>query len=282
MKKNSFLSVFVFIVLGFYSCKSDEPYDQDGGKQPVDSSMLVSSIVEGTSKYDFSKFEYDENNRLVKGVYEGNPFSISFSPLQITLGLNTKGEKEGEQNIKYKDIQVNENGYITKMTAVIWYNTYEGETRVFEKFIDINYQDGYMKRFMFQAHDYTDFSEEYIFVWEDGNLVKVTCISKEQISNESDEYDERIYNDVFDYGDGAPVNSGIYIPDMCVDDLDFLYYAGYLGKSTSKIPTKITNGEYHDDITVAFDSKGRITEYKTGNYLEQVYAYDGKDAVWPK
>lgn len=253
---------FSFGIICFTSCESGEPSTPGGSGGgtilPTDTSKRVSSFTAGNGDDMLSTFNFDSQSRMVGGKHWGDPFTVSYSPLEFVFK-----SADDKDNVIFKDIKVNEEGYIT-FTKV-------DDDIAGEYTIEFSYDsDGYMSSCLMSGGENVFSSSS--FEWENGNLVK------------ADYLDE--LTDEFTYTADAPENSGVYLHDLCkIVELDFLFYGGYLGKATANIPTSVTttrNGSKvrTKNISVTSDEKGRVIEYKEDGNLKYVYAYDGKEAVW--
>lgn len=271
--------------LAFVSCSSnDEPETTDGGGKtpatPTDTSLLVSSIMEGSNSMYLSKFVYDSENRMVSGTEAWmGAFNYSFSPLQLVINAST--EESGKEVYTFKDIRTNEKGYITYAKVE---NSYEedGQEYYAEGTMELTYDGDYLTKAILNSNDNgEEYTSEQTLTWNNGNLVKL--VATDESVGEYSETDTYTYT----YGEGAPKNSGIYLQDVTYLMFNCLFYAGYMGKPCANIPTEISrkydseSSPYTYAVEVAYDDKNRIVEYKENDALCCVYAYDGKTAVWP-
>lgn len=274
MKMIYYFYCFILIVSisGFVSCNKDEtfPEEKEGitPALPEDPSRLVTSISDGFGDSGISKFVYDSYNRLICGKEQGYSFDLAFSPLCI----NMDSKSDADMIYKFKEVTTNEVGYISYMKINIIDNSEEYGMDI-DGIIDITYDGDYIKEV---AVNYDNIATDYYyFSWNEGNLQRIDLKA-----NWSD-----LSSVVYTYEEDSPINSGIYLPDMNFA-FDFLSYGGYLGKTTAKIPVKCTKTILFApsvyDISVVYDDKNRIVEYKEGSQTRLIFAYDGKTAVWPE
>lgn len=257
-----FLNYLMVCALGlstlcFTACENDnEPRENDGSTTPAtptDKSLLVSSYARGTHKNHLSTFVYDSQCQLINGLWDGDMFTIQESMFNITFD---------DENVIF-NTESNANGYVTLISYDEGYNL--------DSKLELIYDGDYITKIINEGEDYRS---DIFYTWENGNITKIKYLF--------DNKEEFIYT--FTYDTNTQKNSYIYMPYM-IYDLDFLYYGGYVGKPTANIPTSVTvteNGETETyNITVKYDDKNRIVEYRENGALKCVYAYDGKTAEWP-
>lgn len=236
------------------SCGNEnEPTNPGGGGTiPADRSQLVTSMIYyGDSFFDFT---YDSNNRLiyVKGTDVGSDLycEISYSPLSFIFGY--------ENDIVGYDLKVNDDGYITYL------KDNEGYVETFE------YKDGYLVKSVFSNTD-------LLYTWENGNLMKII------IDFRDGKYIEYKYS----YTEKSTDNTGVYFPHALEQNF-MLLMGGLLGKTSVKVPVSVEityssrDETEKSNISVEYDSKGRIIKEFYNDKLENVYAYEGNKAVWPE
>lgn len=257
-----------FIMLSLFSCLSEEEPDcSNSGITPAvpeDRSMLLTSAIVDGCLYSF---EYDKMNRLTSGVDSSGPFDIFFCPLRFVL----YSTDDDVLDINVYDLETNENGYLTHMVMSLECVVEDTVIWLYKNF-DFYYEGEYLSKIA--VIDYDSLHYEYNYTWENGNLVKI-------------QRDSFIH--IFEYGADAKDNSRIYFPQLVnrFGNLSSFFYGGYLGKTSAKMPTKYIWGKYGvefpaEKIDVMLDELNRVVGLKKNDKLWAVYAYDGKQAVWPE
>ena len=235
-----------------------------GGGTPtlpsVDNANAVTQLRYVTSwKTTEAEYTYT-NGRMASGsdLVDNLDFVITYSPFTIV-------SQDGGYRETYKNIRTNAQGFITSMDLDIVDNEdpygYEEITCKISATYDA---DGHLTSYTeseiesYEGMEYRD-DGTLMFTWQGGNLVKTEFaweIYENGVLAESGHEDEYTIS----YGDGSVSNSGIYIPEV-IPDLDFMCYAGFLGKPTKDIPTRrVDDADEYDVLytSVDKDAKGRI------------------------
>ncbi len=235
-----------------------------GGGTPtlpsVDNANAVTQLRYVTS-WQTTEAEYTyTNGRMASGsdLVDNLDFVITYSPFTIV-------SQDGGYRETYKNIVTNAQGFITSMDLeIVDIDDPVGYEEITCKISATYDADGHLTSYTeseietYEGIEYRDVST-LTFTWQGGNLVKTEDAWKSYengVLTESGNEDEyTIY-----YGDASVSNSGIYIP-ATIPDLDFMCYAGFLGKPTKDIPTRVVDDAdgYEDLYTnVDKDAKGRI------------------------
>lgn len=230
----------------------------------TDSLKLVSSMI-GNVKYGLPwngtfYMSYDSKNRLEKVRVKrlsNSGINIGYFPFLGISGLISSSES-------------NDNGYIT------YFRAYSGYSCICE------YDGDYLVGKTIKNDETGEIVEKYSYFWESGDLMRIVKTVGDKSTT--------MY---FTYDENSPINSGIYLPQMCLSDgvcriadsFSYpLYYGGLLGKTTTRIPSSVVYSDKASpsDIKVLCDEKGRIIRCWEDDELLYVYAYDGNEAVWPE
>ncbi len=235
-----------------------------GGGTPtlpsVDNANAVTQLRYVTS-WQTTEAEYTyTNGRMASGsdLVDNLDFVITYSPFTIV-------SHDGGYRETYKNIRTNAQGFITSMDLDIVDNEDPyGYVEMTYKISATYDADGHLTSYTeseiesYEGMEYRD-DGTLMFTWQGGNLVKTEFaweIYENGVLAESGHEDEYTIS----YGDGSVSNSGIYIPEV-IPDLDFMCYAGFLGKPTKDIPTRrVDDADGYDVLytNVDKDAKGRI------------------------
>lgn len=273
--------VLCVAILGLGSCSeaNGPEIPQRGGTPeiPAETFFLVSSVRHGAYDNALSTFTYNEDGIMTTGVaFDFGTFNFTFSPLVLEIDGND-GDMRDEYT--YDQVSMNEKGYITYARTKNIY-TDDGVERIVKGDLQATYEGDYLTRLVCCE---TENDHQYVYdtclEWKEGKLMRVVHKSMEG------EEDANITTYEYTYDD-AKENSGIYLDVMMNDNPECLFYAGYMGNTTSVIPASVEityqfGGVSSVPIDVVYDEKGRIVEYKEHGNTSCVYAYDGKIAVWP-
>ena len=263
-----FLPLFV-AALCAAACSSDDEEGGDGGNGGGSGSLPTLSgagITDPVTEINFvdnsgtkhSAFNYADG-RMTGGssMVDDLDFTISYNPFQITA------TDEGYQEV-YKNIRTNAQGFITYMDIEV---NDDEEPEAFDG-IGISFNTeydsyGHITRYNGRGvltYDGVEYRNDDIltFTWRNGNMEKMEYSWK--IFENGVEVESGVDRVVtLGYGDNPVSNSGIYIEELC-PDLDFLSYAGFLGRPTKDIPATVTSSDDNSVKTysVEKDEKGRI------------------------
>lgn len=264
----------------------DDPSGDDGQapSASIEEAGIAHTVYSIDYGWDVSYFNYD-GGRMVNGFSAdyGSDFVIKDNPLSIVIDY---AEEDYEYEEVYSNIRTDSRGFVTSCD---YYSkdVYEGETDEDRGTMTAEYSDdGHLLKVKV-SYDYLDDEpadseyageeNEFTFTWTDGNLTgagdRYVSILKDGSKTE-----EEAYTYTFEYGENAPTNSGIFTPDFIMM-ADFVYYAGYMGKTTKNIPLSVTErsetgAELHTNTyRVEYDSEGRISVLYRNNSEYAAYGY---------
>lgn len=261
-----FLLTLILASLSFSSCSGDDD-NIDGG-----------NIVDFGPKNVFTgDLPKNIGSLAIKYNVDGLLQEMSNSEMKVTFEYSSKLKSTADNNIiimRYIDLNYPEESYTVDMkignngfvsSAIQTYADNSSETWEFK--YNSDNQLNYMKR---SEGD----NEVTTITYAGGNITNVKM--------EGDDKEEGIYTSSITYtSDKYPAgieNKGcIMLFDMTfgidLDEMDYAYYAGLLGRATKKLPLKMTDGyvgEPEYDSTYIFDwtlnEKGYPTKFSYDDY----------------
>ncbi len=184
-------------------------------------------------------FSY-ENGRMTGMNDDGDLYSFNENPLGA-------GEKDDRGEMEYKNIKLNDKGFIASCDMKSKY-TFEGMTNDETGQIKVEYDtEGHCVRIRCQdADDEDSFTETVNYTWKNGNLMKVSSYTGEELI---DYYE-------YEYDEGRYPNPGVWdfyadLTGLSIDDLGIFpagfYYAGWLGKPSKNIPVALKHTCYYNE-----------------------------------
>ncbi len=240
----AFLPVCIMIAgaLAFASC-SDDDDNGNGG-----SSGGATTIINGKllTKVGDCNFVYDEKNRLTK-IYNNYEtlFEIDYS--------NGKAIIEDEEEAK---LSFTKNGYISKI-SMSWTDKDEDYSEKGSGSISLSYDgNGHLTNIKMSSSAsgvdegekfHESYSGEYNIIWSNGNMIKVVDKYVEKYDGE-----EETYNTTYTLSYGSTDNAFRQYTEALaypleIDGLEYVTYAGLLGKSSAKLPSSIEEVEIHKE-----------------------------------
>lgn len=253
MRKLFFIAAALFAAVPFSACSDD---DDNGGEMAKP--MLVKQMIytdEENNESETRTIEYDDQNRICRITSDGHaPWTDSYSYSGNIISITTT---DNESNEFTTTCELNEDGYIVKAS-----DPYEPE----ESFHFFSYDNGYLQKWYTEG----EFSQQYKYSWENGNLVSV---------EEPGAWQRTItYTQIA----AAPSNFCIdsYVGDYQISELSSW---GFMGRQSKFLPEKsTTTSSYDDPRTMSFEyefnadktiSKISITEITEGtSYKERYYS----------
>ena len=164
------------------------------------------------------------------------------------------------------DMTLGKNGFVSHVDEVAQYED-EIETATW----DFTYNsDGQLTKMVRSEGG----NETTQIKYENGNIVETSTVSEEE-----DEPDEAVSYKIYYTSDNVKTaieNKGcVMLFDMTLgidmDEMEYAYYAGLLGKATKNLPVRCvdTTDGYTDTFTWTLNSAGYPTQLKFGNYDDE-------------
>ena len=255
MKKSNFLVAMFAMVLfiGFTSCgEDDENNGENAGTGNVfpEGTKRLASI---NDSYETATFTYD-GDKLVS-VKEGNEQIITFNYTGNTVVMTSVYRDEKE----IYTLNIGSNGFATSGSV---------------KFIDSDgSEDNGSFTFKYDGDYLTaiettgDYGyDNYKLTWSDGNITKVVNESKE----DSYPITTNTYTSIYDTKINTAGLSFFEEVGTDVDDLEYAYYAGLLGKSTKNLLKSTDDG---DGYVYSYSYELNSDNYPTK--VTESYSYNG-------
>ena len=270
------------------SCSDDDDSNGGGGgKVPsgedigvTDRVVAIEENYGGTSVFNYTDGAMTSGTTMVDDF----KFTISYNPLKIWTGFI---ENDGSYEVgeTYSNIRTNSFGAIVSADIILhekdMYGDYENTATFTAEYDDNNRIQKY--KATTASGGYGNYSYEtnttINFTWNGNNLTEMNMLS-EYRESDGGHVDEWSSSEgvIFVYGDGAVKNSGVYHPAFA-SDLDFMYYAGFLGRTTAYLPTSViytVDGKEvsRSDCDVEVDGQGRVTSISDGDETFTYYYAD--------
>lgn len=236
-----------------------EPYEEEINMVDITSGGRVTSIF--YQGQEISVFKYDGEGRMISAsAYDVLKkkfellFEISYNPLKIIS--NDEGDK-----IEFNNISINNDGFITNMTATDEYGTLK---------IENSYDDqGHLiKSIQTEKDSEGTWRSDWNYTWSNGNLVKIEA----NIDN-----GEEVYESSATYGDYLNHSSQwTASQDVMFWDPSSLEWSGLFGNPSFNLPIKTIDMDgdtltwtytYNEDFTIKTEiSNGIELQYNYGGY----------------
>lgn len=194
-------------------------------------------ISYGESNYPLTKVSYDESGRLTSIEDDTDTYTFDYGKVAQKTLLLTRKEKNYNEVTVYT-FTLNDEGNVVKATE-----TENG--KVDETYYTFEYADGYMVNYKQIRPDEV---EESKITYSEGKITKIENIDGASASENDTE--------TFEYGNVAylgnlPVFDGVFGIDL--DDLEFAFMAGYMGKAPSELPVKSVDTSMYGSDTTTYD-----------------------------
>lgn len=240
----AFLPVCIMIAgaLAFASC-SDDDDNGNGGSSGGATTAINGKLLTKVGDYNFV---YDNKNRLTE-IYNNYEklFEIDYS--------NGKAIIEDEEEAK---LSFTKNGYISKI-SMSWTDKDEDYSEKGNGSISLSYDgNGHLTNIKMSSSAsgvdegesfHESYSGEYNITWSNGNMVKVVDKYVEKYDGEKE-----TYNTTYTLSYGSTDNAFKQYTEALaypleIDGLEYVTYAGLLGKSSAKLPSSIEEVEIHKE-----------------------------------
>ena len=225
--------IALFLCVGFASCGDDDDNNADnagtGTVFPEGTKKLV-SINDGD---ETTTFKYADG-KLVSVQAGSERYTFSYSGSKVTMVGQSSSDK-----IIYT-MNIGSDGFITGGTGV-YTETYEGETYEDKSNFSFSYKNGYLTGMDVNssANNGDKGSGTYRFTWENGNLIKTVSEWSSTEEGVKEEWGETY---TATYGSDLNVANISFFDEVAdLEDLEYAYYAGLLGKSTKNLLKTVVN-----------------------------------------
>jgi YD repeat-containing protein len=245
--------MMVVLCVGFASCSSDDDKDDNNGNGTVN----PSNVFTGERAKSFSGMDMTYNADGLLTEIKSADAKVTFEYHGVTRAVNqehyvkmTVADQEYKDEIYVFNMELNEQGFVKHCDEIepdgdaeTWDFTYTAEGNLTS-----------MKRS-------EGGNETTTITYKDGNVTKTSTVSEDDddnyeytISYTSDKVSKAIENKgcimLFDQTLGV---------DM--DEMEYAYYAGLLGKATKNLPVKCVDEEgYASEFTWPLNDKGYPTK----------------------
>lgn len=290
LKKHFWILAAGLLVAGLSSCSNE---DEEGGglagygktaneMPPVANAGIefpVTTVYSCFNNYSGvlgTSFAFSYKNGRMTSAMNYNDDIIHFYSNPLSAMIVYDDSEDVTETEEYKNIRVNSAGFITSCNMVY---TYKDEEESYTEQYDITVaydNEGHevLEKYKFSDTDGEGGEGSTTYIWEDGNLVKM---SNTETWNYDGEEETWRYEEEYTYDEDLYPNPGVYhFYDYqtvglggCFDN-SFLY-AGLLGKTTKNIPIAYKESQYDDqefyDYTtegVDYNNDGSVKEIRSG------------------
>ena len=236
------MALLAVAAISFNACSKDDNQNNDDNNGHGGNTRLVSEITVyyGGGGHDIYNFEYDNQGRITKIMYNdgGGDLVFSYSSRSVNIKLV---DSDGYDGIYFTGI-LNEQGNIVSLFE----DDHDGNSYEYIMSYDKN---GYLSSWRYSDDDYE--KEEYL-TWENGDLVQINLSELEQNPEwgEDDEYYDEAYFEYTDYP--AKLNIDI-VYGLCLSndfgDTPWFFGAfGLLGRTSSHLIKSWDNCEFSYEL----------------------------------
>lgn len=262
MNKIKFLAslLSMAVCISFTSCDDDENNADNTGTGNVfpEGTKLISTINDG---YETTTFNYDSGKLI--SVKEGNEKEITFKYEGDDVIMTVTYKEDNDKEVV--TLNIGSNGFATGG------HTSDGDTFAF------TYTGDYLTAFTMTDGEYEE-DDSYQLTWENGNITKVT----RQYPGDNNSVVTRVSTSTYETELNKAGLSFFEEVTIDLDELEYVYYAGLLGKSTTnllkstddsdgyaysysyelnadKYPTKMTESYFSGGSTYPYSSSITLT-----------------------
>ncbi|MDO4160313.1 MAG: DUF4595 domain-containing protein [Prevotellaceae bacterium] len=277
-------SMVAIACFGLASCGDDD--DDNGGSSNGSDKAGVLTTTDGTSIYlkqvGSLSFAYDTSGKVTSCSYYTDDYNFTYNPFTITHESN---ESYGTTKVELSNISLNGKGYITKMKESIYDTWSDGSYESSSGTYSFSYDgSGHLTK-VSGSGSWTYYEDgetekgsvhiEYHLTWSNGNLVKVVYkyndSGEEETETVTNDYDTSLYPNV------TRQYTNNYFAQS-IEDLDFLFFLGYLGVAGEYHPVSATYVcTYEDEDTQETDTdsyKYKYTLNSNGSVATSSYSYN--------
>lgn len=251
--------VALFLCVGFSSCGDDDDNNaENAGTNNVfpEDIKKVATINDG---YETTKFNY-AGGKLVS-VEEGTNSKYTFTYSGNTVTMKSVYKSGNSEDVEIYTMNIGSNGYISNGTG-IYTEKYNNETYTSNSTMSFSYdRDGHLTAITMEGQDSDNdtYSSNYQFTWENGNIIRT--VESSQSKEDGETYSSTDTRTCTYESNLNKIGFSFFDEVADLDELEYAYYAGLLGKSTKSMLKSVTN----------VSSAGGSSSY-TSNYS---YEYDG-------
>lgn len=257
MKKLNLLVslIALFLCVGFVSCGDDDDNNaENAGTGTVfpEGTKKIASIGSGS---DAVIFTYNDGKLVSVREDSRSIYKLVYSGSKVTVTYEYTSSSSNDSETMVYTMNIGSNGFVTGGTAVET-DVYQGKTDVTNYSYSFSYKDNYVT--VMEANSTDNIggmsSSNINLTWDNkGNLVR--CVSTYE-----DNEDGHIHKDTetytATYGTESNVAGLSFFDEVGdFDEMEYLYYAGLLGKSTSNLLKSVT------DVSSDSPSGSDVTNY---------------------
>lgn len=222
----------VLMSVGFAACSSDDDNEESGGSNSGDGKVNISNVFTGglPKSIDGMNMACNSDGTLasitdedIKVLFEYG--SGTRAVADDVVRMTVKAKEDGDTICYVIDMTLNASGFVKSCTET-WTEEDGNNTETWEFGYNSDGQLNYMKR--------SEGNEVTNLTYQSGNIVKTTVASE-----------EGDYKSEYSISYSTTENKGcIMLFDATLgidmDEMEYAYYAGLLGKATKNLPSSVT------------------------------------------
>lgn len=267
MKKINFFAGFFALLLcvGFTSCDNDDDSNAENAGTDNVFPEGTKKVATMSNSYETKTFNYNDGKLVsVKEGKDGN-ITFEYSGNAVIMTSVYTGGSSTDKSVY--TLNIGSNGFATNGTVVY----IDGDKKE-----SANYSFSYSGDYL-TAVNITDGEgyDNYKITWENGNITKV--VNEYKYTDEGKE-DSGTYTTKATYGEDLNVANLSFFDELAdLDELEYAYYAGLLGKSTKNLlKSDVQTGDgspYTTNYTYELNSDNYPISITTGGYDKTTYTY---------
>lgn len=265
--------IALFLCVGFTSCGDDDNNAENAGTgnifpEGVKKVATISDAYGGVTKFTYA------DNKLVSVDDGDSKYTFAYSGNTVTM--TSIYEYGNSKDTEVYTMNIGSNGFISHGTGV-YTEVYNNETYTSNTTMSFSYdKDGHLTTVQINEKDSDgdEYTTKIQLTWEDGNITKTV---ENWTEKEDGDTDSGTNTRTFTYG-GEVNKIGFSFFDEVVDldELEYAYYAGLLGKSTKnmlKSVKSVDEGDYSYTSNYSYEFDGDYPTVFNSDGSKYKYTY---------
>lgn len=267
MKKINFFAGFFALLLcvGFTSCDDDDDNNAEGAGTDNVFPEGTKKVATTNDGYETTTFNYSDGKLISVKSGQNENITFEYSGNAVIMTSVYTGGSQIEKTVY--TLNIGSNGFATNGTATYTYGN-EKESGNFS----FAYSGGYLTAINTTGEEGYD---NYKITWENGNITRV--VNEYRFKDEDGE-DSGTYTTTATYDGNLNVANISFFDELVdLDELEYAYYAGLLGKTTKNLlKSKVETGDsspYTTNYTYELDANGYPISITENDYSKTTYTY---------